>query len=271
MLGIAYDSVGRYRDAINIREKLLKIYPPENRYELILKIADDYIALGEQRKSIEMLYKMKQAVPKKEQYKINLRIARGYLREGNIDSARLVLWEYRDVPEVAYELGLIYEDHYHNLDSARIFFNTGLRSSDKSIKLTSQMRRNRLDKLFRYRRILQDTSFLVKDTLDTMGDTLGVDSTLVDKLKERAKTEFLLAELFLTEFNEPDSALAHYEHVYHNEYAEELRPKTIYCIAWIYENLKNNKEKAREWYKALLTVEDSIYVKAAKKKLDELK
>jgi TonB family protein len=75
------------------------------------------------------------------------------------------------------------------------------------------------------------------------------------QLTEAEKPEvtlYLLAEAYLFEMNQPDSALSEFT-VLAEEYPEsEFAPKSLYAIAWIRENYKGDREGAKEFYQKLL-------------------
>lgn len=77
------------------------------------------------------------------------------------------------------------------------------------------------------------------------------NSSRAAKAKELANKKFQLAELLLFQFDQLDSALTEYQEIYANPYAEELHPLAIFSIAYIYDEVKANKQVADSLYQIL--------------------
>ena len=65
-------------------------------------------------------------------------------------------------------------------------------------------------------------------------------------------TELKLAEMYLTELNEPDSAINAYRHVLTTYPNDSLAPKAAYAMGWVYANSKKNFNTADSVFSALL-------------------
>jgi len=76
----------------------------------------------------------------------------------------------------------------------------------------------------------------------------GSDSIDVDVVG----TELALAEMYLLELGQPDSALSEYEFVIENYPEDSLAPKAAYGIGWVYAYSKKNREMADSAFAALL-------------------
>lgn len=59
------------------------------------------------------------------------------------------------------------------------------------------------------------------------------------------RAEFLLAEVYFTEFNDLPRALAAYEHVYRAYPQSEWAPKALYAQFWIVKNIMKDDSTAR--------------------------
>jgi len=74
-----------------------------------------------------------------------------------------------------------------------------------------------------------------QDMLDAENDSVEVDVV---------GTELALAEMYLLELNQPDSALSEYRFVVENYPEDSLAPKAAYGIGWVYFYSMNEREKA---------------------------
>jgi TonB family protein len=63
---------------------------------------------------------------------------------------------------------------------------------------------------------------------------------------------FHLGEFYLTQMNLPESALAEYQIVVDKYPESEYAPKSVYAIAWIYENIYQDSAKAKEYYHKII-------------------
>ena len=63
---------------------------------------------------------------------------------------------------------------------------------------------------------------------------------------------FLLAELYRTTLDQPDSALGEYKALVEDFPGSELAPKALIAIGWLYENQYHDTASAREYYQKIL-------------------
>ncbi|MEW6686659.1 MAG: tetratricopeptide repeat protein [Candidatus Edwardsbacteria bacterium] len=70
--------------------------------------------------------------------------------------------------------------------------------------------------------------------------------------EELAKSQFLLAELYLFQLNAVDSALTTYGQVAQNYPKSYLAPKSCYAIAWIYQHIKKDTLETKVHYEKLI-------------------
>jgi TonB family protein len=70
--------------------------------------------------------------------------------------------------------------------------------------------------------------------------------------EESAQPQFLLAELYLTQMNEPDSALTEYLALVDQFPESEYAAKSLYAAAWIYEKVKGDTNQAARTYQRIL-------------------
>jgi TolA-binding protein len=177
---------------------------------------------------------------KKEKYfkylpKIKLKIAWGHLLQ---DSTDLALKEYEDVTlsaprteescEAYYQMGTIYQDRLQDLKTAKEMFDKAHKE-----KIGSDIAKKALEK----------------------SASLAKLEEYRKQLTEAEKPEitlYLLAEAYLFDMNQPDSAMAEFGILTEDYPESEFAPKSLYAIAWILENLKEDREGAKEFYQKLL-------------------
>lgn len=91
--------------------------------------------------------------------------------------------------------------------------------------------------------------------------TKSADITKVEKYRAEPSdsamdvaddNRFLLAELYRTTLNQPDSALTEYKGLVDDYPGSELTPKALIAIGWLYENHYNDTATAREYYQKIL-------------------
>ena len=63
---------------------------------------------------------------------------------------------------------------------------------------------------------------------------------------------FLLAELYRTTLNQPDSALSEYKALVEEFPGSELAPRALIAIGWLYENQYHDTTSAKEYYQKIL-------------------
>ena len=74
-------------------------------------------------------------------------------------------------------------------------------------------------------------------------DSLGTDIV---------SAELTLAEMYITELDEPDSAISAYNYILQNFPDDSLAPKAAYSIGWVYANAKRDYKKADSLFAELL-------------------
>ncbi len=94
-----------------------------------------------------------------------------------------------------------------------------------------------------------------------MALTKSADITKVEKYRaepsDSAKdiaddNRFLLAELYRTTLNQPDSALSEYKGLVEDFPESELAPRALIAIGWLYENQYHDTASAKEYYQKIL-------------------
>ena len=168
---------------------------------------------------------------------VKLKIAEGILLSGKLQEA---IQEYdhiiKDYPKTEhsatalYQLGMIYQDKFGDLKKAKEMFD-----SCKTENPQANIAREALAKSANISKVEEYQKELSKEETEKSGKTL-----------------FLLAELYLTQMHQPDSALAEYL-ILADKYPEsEYAPKSLYVAAWILENIKKDTTGTKEIYERIL-------------------
>ncbi|MCK4385580.1 MAG: TonB family protein, partial [candidate division Zixibacteria bacterium] len=143
-----------------------------------------------------------------------------------------------------YRLGMICQEESGDLKKAKEMFDSCKTESPRSkIAQEALTKSANISKIEEYQQLLSE-----------------------DETEEPGKALFLLAELYLTQMNQPDSALAEYL-VLADKYPEsEYTPKSLYVAAWILENVKHDTTQAEDIYRRILKdYPGSDYLKPAMK------
>ncbi len=84
-------------------------------------------------------------------------------------------------------------------------------------------------------------------------NVLGKTNQLGTPLEELVKSKLALAEIYLFEFNQPDSALKEYIDILETDTTRKVIPKTLFTIGYICETFKNDTLLADSVYHRLIT------------------
>jgi len=213
--------------------------PKELLFNSIFEIGRCYYLMDKVSSGIEVLNKL----AKDERFYEKLSLVRLTMAEGwhLLGKNEQAIKEYEEVTvsypkteEAAaayYHLGIIYEENMNNLKEAKQMFD-----KSKDEKANSDYARKSLEK----------SANLAK--IDEYKKQLSVEET-----EDPAKTMFLLAELYLAQINQPDSALAEYLALVENHPQSEYAPKSLYATAWVLQNVKEDSLAASRIYQRILT------------------
>jgi len=168
---------------------------------------------------------------------VRLKIAECKLKLGHSEEA---IKEYASITEefpqtqesaqALYGLGVIYEDELKDLKKAKEFFEKSTKEMPKSdVAQKAQERSADIVKLQEYR-----------------------DQLSGEEAEKSVKTLFLLAEMYLMELNEPDSALSAYSSVIEHFPETSYAPRSAYAISWIWDKVKGDSLQARRAYKRIV-------------------
>ncbi|MCI0531908.1 MAG: tetratricopeptide repeat protein, partial [candidate division Zixibacteria bacterium] len=146
-----------------------------------------------------------------------------------------------------YQLGLIYQNQKEDLKSAKEFY-----AKAKEEKSGSEFANL----------ALQKSADISK--LEEYQTSLSSEET-----EESDKTRFLLAELYLTQMNKPESALAEYRSLVEASPNSEYTPKALLAMAWICHNHLGDTLGSKKICEEILEkYPNSDYAKPAKKFLN---
>jgi len=99
----------------------------------------------------------------------------------------------------------------------------------------------------------------------------GKDDHLGTALEELVKSKLSLAELYLFEFDQPDSALKDYIDILEIDTSSQVLPKTLFTIAYICETFKKDSSLADSVYHRLITrYPDNPLAHQARKKIKSI-
>jgi tetratricopeptide (TPR) repeat protein len=152
---------------------------------------------------------------------IKLMMAYGYELDGNVELAeeiykQVVIENIRNYPALAnYSLGLIYQYNYENYKKAKEHYDKA-----KSFGSGSGI----------YQEALQRSSDIGKLQEYSDRQELDTSATIAD-IDNAAKTQYLLAELYLTQLGKQDSALHEFQIVCRNFPESYLAPKALIAEA----------------------------------------
>lgn len=239
LLGEAQFNLKQYDAALATYNRLLgATIKPEEKRILKLKIGKTYLATGRYEESKTFL-----AGEEDPEFKVLL--AEMYFKLGNIQESRNT---YRDVvasnqylylSQAYYQLGELWELE-DSLELAIAHYDTAAMKSGDEF---SQKGKKKADILKRVRSLKVDT--------------LNIP-----------RAEFLLAEVYFTEFKDLPRAIAAYEHVYTAFPGSDWAPKALYARFWITQNILKEDSLARNLAAALAQkYPDSQYALSAEQVL----
>ena len=168
---------------------------------------------------------------------VKLKIAEGILLSGKTEEA---IQEYdniiKDYPKTEhsaaalYQLGMLHQEEFGDLKKAKEMFDSCKTESPRSeIAKEALTRSANISKVEEYQKQLSE-----------------------EETEKSGRALFLLAEHYLTQMNQPDSALAEYL-VLAEKYPEsEYAVKSLYAAAWILENIKHDTTQAEDIYRRIL-------------------
>lgn len=168
---------------------------------------------------------------------IELKIAEGYKLSDSLDQA---LKKYE-------EISLTFPG---TEESAEAYYRAGL------INLEEKRDLKKAQELFDKTKTDRPASPFARLSLEKSADISKLSSFQEQVSKEEslkvAEPFFHLAEFYLTEMNLPESALVEYQTIVDKYPESEYAPKSVYAVAWIYENIYQDSAKASEYYHKII-------------------
>jgi TonB family protein len=186
---------------------------------------------------------------------IKLQIAQGYYFADELSLAMeedlQVTEGYARTEESAkafFSLGEIYQEVFVDLQRAKQMFEKCSNEASRSeIAKEALARNSNISRIAEYQKALSD-----------------------EESKQSGRSLFLLGELYLTQMDQPDSALAQYLTLVDRFPESEYAAKSLYAAAWIKENVMHDTTGAEEMrWRILSEYPESDYLKPALESLGE--
>lgn len=228
-----------YREALDAFKKVKKMDPDKELcFQAEFKAGECYLELNQLQEALKLF----EGLSRQGRYyhhlpQVKLKLAECKLELGQTEEA---IKEYKSVSEqfskteesaqALYDLGVIYEDELKDLKKAKEFFEESSGESPKSeVAKKAQERSANIVKLEEYKSQLSG-----------------------EETEESVRTLFLLAEMYLLELNEPDSALSTYSSVIEHFPQSSYASLSAYAISWIWDRVKGDSLQARMAYERIL-------------------
>lgn len=238
-IGECWWEIGDYKQALEAFEKVKELgAQKELNFEGQFKVGECYAELNQPQEALRVFV----GLSREGRYyhylpRVMLKIAETKLKLGHPQEA---IKEYEAITEgfpqtqesaqALYGLGVIYEDELKDLKKAQEFFEKSIKEMPKSdVAQKAQERSADIVKLQEYR-----------------------DQLSGEEAEKSVKTLFLLAEMYLMELNEPDSALSAYNSVIEHFPETSYAPRSAYAISWIWDKVKGDSLRAKKAYERII-------------------
>jgi TonB family protein len=228
-----------YTEAKETFARVEKSDPPADLlFESKFKEGECHYVLGEHQKGMEIYQNLAEDDGFSSKLaSIKLKIAEGYL---HLDELSLGMEEYcaitEDYPKTEesakayFQLGQIYRDVFGDFRNAKeMYENCSDESPRSEIAKEALAQSANISRIEEYQRELSD-----------------------QESEKPGRALFLLGELYLTQMNQPDSALAEYLALVDQFPQSEYAAKSLYAAAWILENVKGEAVEAARMYRRIL-------------------
>lgn len=146
---------------------------------------------------------------------------------------RKLIDEYPRTEESAiayFQLGSIYQNQLFDLDTAKAMYD-----SSTAVKRNSPVAQKAFS---RSADIAKLESYRTGKTADAVDDAI--------------ESQYLLAGLFLTQLDQPDSALSEYQSLVDSFPNSRYAPNSLMAIGWVMENIRGDTAAAQEHYRRVL-------------------
>jgi tetratricopeptide (TPR) repeat protein len=248
-MGESYDSLTQYSNAIKYYEEALNYL--EKKFILSFKIATLLIKLKQYKIAREKLISLRKICPKEKKNDLEMQIAKTYKGEEDYDMTIKILKNIVNSGISQYEMGIIYEKEFNNLEKALECYQNSL-----SYTIPHELREKLTKKVEQLKKMKEYKEKLKSD----------------EKKEELPKYQFMLAELYWLEFGKIEESIKEYEKIVKNYPSSPYGIKALYAIGWLYENKINDTGKAVSIYKKIInSYPDTVeYVKKANKRIKKL-
>jgi len=238
-IGECWWEIGDYKQALEAFKKVKEMGgDKELSFRAEFKVGECYEELGQSQEALKVFVELSREgryychLPQ-----VRLKIAETKLK---LDHPQEAIKEYESITEefpqtdesaqALYGLGVIYEDELKDLKKAQEFFEKSIKEMPKSdVAQKAQERSADIVKLQEYR-----------------------DQLSGEEAEKSVKTLFLLAEMYLMELNEPDSALSAYRSVIEHFPETSYAPRSAYAMSWIWEKVKRDSLQAKKAYERII-------------------
>jgi len=238
-IGDCWWKMGDYKRALEAYKRVRKMGPGrELGFRAEFRVGESYQELDQNQEALRVFVGLsREGGYYRHLPQVKLKIAECKLKLGHPQEAikeyETVTEEFPQTQESAqalYGLGLIYEDELKDLKKAKEFFEKSAKEMPKSdVAQRAQEKSAEIVKLQEYRNQLSG-----------------------EEAEKSVKTLFLLAEMYLLELNEPDSALSAYGSVIEHFPETSYAPRSAYAISWIWDKVKGDSLQARRAYKRIV-------------------
>jgi TolA-binding protein len=221
---------------------LRKGIPWERRYEISLALGQCYSRIGRCREALDVYDGLlEEIVSAKEKPPVVLGRATSYIC---MDSLETALSIFKGVTgefprstysaEAYYRMGVIYHEKLDSLSRAQ-----GAFAKVAGEYANSDFAETAIQKSTSIKRLLE------------LEQSSGDDAGSAERLAEK---RFLAAEIQLTRLDEIDLAITNYSAVIDSFPRTSYAPQAAFAVAWIYDKKKNDRERAVEMYRRVITL-----------------
>jgi len=243
---VAQDRIGEafwlkkdYAQAKQAFAQVEKYHPKsDDLFESRFRGGECCYSLGEFEEGMDIFSRLSKETEDSEKLPaVKLKIVEGILLSGNTDEA---IKEYEEIikdyaktehsAQALYQLGMIHQEEFGDLKKAKEMFDSCKTESPRSeIAQEALSKSANISKVEEYQTELSEA-----------------------ETEKHGRALFLLAELYLTQMNQPDSALAEYLALADNYPESEFAAQSLYAAAWILENIKKDAARAKEMYQRIV-------------------
>ncbi len=238
-IGECWWEMRSYKEAMKAFQRVKGIGADrELSFQAEFQVGACYQELGQPKEALKVF----QALSLERRYyhhlpQVQLEVAKCELKLGHTKEAikeyESVSQEFPQTEESAqalYSLGVIYQDELKDFQKAKEFFEESSQASAQSeVAKKAKEKSAHIVKLEEYKSKLSG-----------------------EEAEKSVKTLFLLAEMYLLELNDPDSALSAYRSVIEHFPETSYAPRSAYAISWIWDQVKRDSLQAEKAYERIL-------------------